>query len=71
MVKVKEPEARQALFDDQPDVFFAYGGFTTAFGSVGVRVKKVARRSCMMGDGLTIPERKEQAICHGSTVKTG
>jgi len=23
MVKVKEPEARQALFDDQPDVFFA------------------------------------------------
>jgi hypothetical protein len=40
MVKLTPDEAL-ALIEGEGDVFFAYGGFTTAFGALGVRLDRV------------------------------
>jgi hypothetical protein len=40
MVKLTPDEAL-SLIEGEGDVFFAYGGFTTAFGALGVRLDRV------------------------------
>jgi hypothetical protein len=41
MIKVASQSRIQELLATQPDVFLAYGGFTTKMGALGVRLAKV------------------------------
>ena len=48
MVRVPDPDEREALLSGEPGVFFSYGGWTDRNGALGIRLAK-ARLSLMRG----------------------
>lgn len=40
-MRIEPAERREALMSEYPDVFFDLGGWTRAFGSVGIELAKV------------------------------
>jgi hypothetical protein len=41
MVRVADPDERDALLTGEPGVFFSYGGWTERYGALGIRLAKV------------------------------